>query len=159
MNLSNVIESSSNQSWLACATDVQDAVQAQVPDQVEISAEKWEAMQETLFLTSVSGMLKSICEAKAEPLKKQQYMNEAGKWNLVFSKHAINDVKKLYSTGLIENYKDLLETIQINPMSGLSPYSTLMGELKGVYSKKINFHQRLVFELFPVEKTVRILRM
>ena len=39
-------------------------------DAVLVSAEDWQAIQETLFLLSVPGMRASIKEGMAEPLKK-----------------------------------------------------------------------------------------
>jgi toxin YoeB len=53
-------------------------------------------------------------------------------WNLVYSKYALTDAKKLTTAGL----KD-----------------------KGAYSRRINIQHRLVYEIFRKEKTVRVLRM
>lgn len=35
----------------------------------------------------------------------------------------------------------------------------LVGDLAGVYSRRINIQQRLVYEVFKAEHTVRVLRM
>jgi Txe/YoeB family toxin of toxin-antitoxin system len=39
------------------------------------------------------------------------------------------------------------------------PFEKLVGDLAGAYSRRINIHNRLVFEVFPKERTVRVLRM
>ncbi|MDP1648567.1 MAG: type II toxin-antitoxin system YoeB family toxin [Rubrivivax sp.] len=35
----------------------------------------------------------------------------------------------------------------------------MAGDLAGAYSRRINIHDRLVYETFPKEKTARVLRM
>ncbi|MYM23683.1 Txe/YoeB family addiction module toxin [Duganella sp. FT135W] len=39
------------------------------------------------------------------------------------------------------------------------PFEKLVGDLAGTYSRRINIHHRLVYEVFPDQKIVRILRM
>jgi toxin YoeB len=80
-------------------------------------------------------------------------------WNLVYSKYAIKDAKKLTAAGLKEKAQDLLEILKIDPLQNPPPYEKLIGDLKGAYSRRINIQHRLVYELFRKEKTVRILRM
>lgn len=80
-------------------------------------------------------------------------------WNLVYSKYAIKDAKKLTAAGLRERAQDLLEILKIDPLQNPPPYEKLIGDLKGAYSRRINIQHRLVYELFRKEKTVRILRM
>ena len=53
----------------------------------------------------------------------------------------------------------LLDILELNPLQNPPPYEKLVGDLKGVYSRRINIQHRLVYEIFRKEKTVRILRM
>ncbi|QWD60408.1 Txe/YoeB family addiction module toxin [Polynucleobacter sp. MWH-UH35A] len=80
-------------------------------------------------------------------------------WNLVFSKYAIKDAKKLSAAGLKEKAQALLEILEIDPLQNPPPYEKLVGDLKGAYSRRINIQHRLVYEIFRKEKAVRVLRM
>ena len=80
-------------------------------------------------------------------------------WNVVYSKYAIKDAKKLSSAGLKDKVKGLLDILVVNPLLTPSPYEKLVGDLTGAYSRRINIQHRLVYEIFHKEKTVRILRM
>ena len=80
-------------------------------------------------------------------------------WNLVFSKYALKDAKKLAAAGLKDKTQALLEVLAIDPLQNPPPYEKLVGDLKGAYSRRINIQHRLVYEVFRKEKTVRILRM
>ena len=80
-------------------------------------------------------------------------------WNLVYSKYAIKDAKKLSSAGLKDKVKGLLDILVVNPLQNPPPYEKLVGDLTGAYSRRINIQHRLIYEIFRKEKTVRILRM
>ena len=80
-------------------------------------------------------------------------------WNLVFSKYALKDAKKLSAAGLKENAQALLDILELDPLQNPPPYEKLVGDLKGAYSRRINIQHRLVYEVFRKEKTVRVLRM
>ena len=80
-------------------------------------------------------------------------------WDLVFSKYALKDAKKLSAAGLKDKSQALLDILELNPLQNPPPYEKLVGDLKGAYSRRINIQHRLVYEVFRKEKTVRILRM
>ena len=80
-------------------------------------------------------------------------------WNLVYSKFALKDAKKLSSAGLKDKAQTLLNILEIDPLQNPAPYEKLVGDLKGAYSRRINIQHRLVYEILRKEKTVRILRM
>ena len=80
-------------------------------------------------------------------------------WNLVYSKYAIKDAKKLSAAGLKEKAQALLEILEIDPLQNPPPYEKLVGDPKGAYSRRINIQHRLIYEIFRKEKTVRVLRM
>ncbi len=80
-------------------------------------------------------------------------------WNLVYSKYAIKDAKKLSAAGLKDKAQALLDLLKIDPLKNPPPYEKLVGDLKGAYSRRINIQHRLVYEIFLKEKTVRGLRM
>ena len=80
-------------------------------------------------------------------------------WNLVYSKYALKDAKKLSAAGLRDKTQALLDILEIDPLQNPLPFEKLVGDLAGAYSRRINIQHRLVYEIFRKEKTVRILRM
>ncbi len=81
------------------------------------------------------------------------------KWAVVFAKHAVKDAKKLAAAGLKRKAQDLLEVLAIDPFQNPPPYEKLVGDLDGAYSRRINIHHRLVYEVFKKARKVRVLRM
>ena len=80
-------------------------------------------------------------------------------WQLVFTKQAQKDAKKIAHSGLKPQAERLLEIIKENPFKNPPPYEKLVGDLEGAYSRRINIQHRLVYEVFKKERTVRVLRM
>lgn len=81
------------------------------------------------------------------------------KWAVVFAKHAVKDAKKLAAAGLKSKAQNLIEVLAINPFQNPPPYEKLVGDLDGAYSRRINIHHRLVYEVFKKARKVRVLRM
>lgn len=81
------------------------------------------------------------------------------KWQLVYAKHAQKDAKKLAAAGLKDKAMELLAVLAADPFQNPPPYEKLVGDLAGAYSRRINIQHRLVYEVFPQERTVRVLRM
>jgi Txe/YoeB family toxin of toxin-antitoxin system len=80
-------------------------------------------------------------------------------WQLVFSKYAQKDAKKLAAAGLKSKAQDLLAILANDPFQTPPPYEKLVGDLAGAYSRRINIQHRLVYEVFAEERVVRVLRM
>jgi Txe/YoeB family toxin of toxin-antitoxin system len=80
-------------------------------------------------------------------------------WQVVYSKHAQKDAKKLAATGLKARALELLAVIAADPFQNPPPYEKPVGDLAGTYSRRINIQHRLVYEVFPKERVVRVLRM
>lgn len=80
-------------------------------------------------------------------------------WQLVFSRHAEKDAKKLAAAGLKPKAQELLAVLSTDPFQNPPPYEKLVGDLAGAYSRRINIQHRLVYEVFVVERVVRVLRM
>jgi Txe/YoeB family toxin of toxin-antitoxin system len=80
-------------------------------------------------------------------------------WNIVYSKYALKDAKKLSAAGLKDKEQVLLDVLEINPLQNPPPFEKLIGDLVGAYSRRINIQHRLIYEIFRKEKTVRVLRM
>ena len=80
-------------------------------------------------------------------------------YKIVYSKQAAKDVKKIKRAGLSDKTKALIEVIRVNPFENPPPYEKLVGDLQGLYSRRINIKHRLVYDMFEDEKTVRILSL
>ncbi len=80
-------------------------------------------------------------------------------WDLVYTRQAQKDARKLASSNLRDKAQTLLDIIQVNPFQNPPPYEKLVGDLDGAYSRRINIQHRLVYEVIECENTVKILRM
>ncbi|MFN5396383.1 MAG: Txe/YoeB family addiction module toxin [Pseudanabaena sp.] len=80
-------------------------------------------------------------------------------WEVILSKKAQEDLKKLNSIGLFEKTKELVAILRENPFTNPPPYEKLVGNLQGFYSRRINIKHRLVYRVVKESNTVEILRM
>jgi len=80
-------------------------------------------------------------------------------WQLVFTKQAQKDAKKIAHSGLKPQAERLLEIIKANPFQNPPPYEKLVGDLSGAYSRRINIQHRLVYQVIEDIKTVKVIRM
>ncbi|MBP6735454.1 MAG: Txe/YoeB family addiction module toxin [Chromatiaceae bacterium] len=80
-------------------------------------------------------------------------------WAIVYARQAMKDAKKLTVSGLKPKAQELLAVLADDPFQNPPPFEKLVGDLAGAYSRRINIQHRIVYEVFPKEKTVRILRM
>ena len=72
---------------------------------------------------------------------------------------ALNDLPKLKAAHLENKLKALLEVIKENPYQTPPSYEKLVGNLRGLYSRRINIQHRLVYEVFEVEKKIKIVSL
>ena len=80
-------------------------------------------------------------------------------WNLVYTKQAQKDAKRLAASGLRERVQKLLDLLAKDPFSKPPPFEKLVGDLAGAYSRRINIQHRLVYQVIPERRTVKVLRM
>ncbi len=80
-------------------------------------------------------------------------------WELIYTKQAQKDAKKLAAAGLKEKALQLLEVLKADPFQNPPPYEKLVGDLAGSYSRRINIQHRLVYQVLTSEKQVKVLRM
>ncbi|NBX02174.1 Txe/YoeB family addiction module toxin [bacterium] len=80
-------------------------------------------------------------------------------WTLVYTKDALRDARKIGTSPLRPRVEALLEVLSKNPFQNPPPYKTLLGDLKGAYSRRINIQHRLVYCIHAKEKVVKVLRM
>lgn len=69
-----------------------------------------------------------------------------------YEKQAVKDIKNLKSAKLDGKAKALIEILRQNPLE--PPCEELVGNLAGLYSRRINIQHRLIYEIFNEEVTV-----
>lgn len=82
-----------------------------------------------------------------------------GNWQIVYTKQARKDAKKLSASGLRSKAELLLEILKVNPFQTPPPFEKLTGDLEGAYSRRINIQHRLVYQVIKELQTVKIIRM
>ena len=80
-------------------------------------------------------------------------------WQIIYTKQAQKDAKKLVSSGLKERAQELLKVIETDPFQNPPPYEKLVGDLAGAYSRRINIQHRLVYQVLEKEHAVKVLRL
>jgi toxin YoeB len=78
-------------------------------------------------------------------------------WQIIYTSQAQKDAKKLASPGLRAKAEKLLQILSQNPFQ--PPYEKLVGDLQGAYSRRINIQHRLVYQIIPDKKIVKVLRL
>ena len=80
-------------------------------------------------------------------------------WQLLFTKQARKDAKKLVAAGLKPKALELLAVLEVDPYQSPPPFEKLVGDLRGACSRRINIHHRLVYQVLTDEHAVKVLRM
>jgi len=80
-------------------------------------------------------------------------------YRVEISKKAIKDIKKLKSAGLSDKARKLVDLLKENPNTTPPSYEKLVGDLDGMYSRRINIQHRLVYIVNEEKQVVRVLRM
>ncbi len=80
-------------------------------------------------------------------------------WRVVFTRQAQKDAKKISSAGLRPKVEYLLEVLREDPYRSPPPFEKLVGDLSGAYSRRINVQHRLVYEVLPEARSVKVIRM
>ena len=80
-------------------------------------------------------------------------------WQLVFTKQAEKDARKIASSGSSKQVNKLLDVIKNNPYESYPPDEKLTGDLQGYYFRRINIQHRLVYQILEKERTIKVIRM
>ncbi len=80
-------------------------------------------------------------------------------WQLYYTKQALKDAKKLASSNLRPQAERLLEILKKDPFQSPPAYEKLVGDLDGAWSRRINIQHRLVYQIYPEKRAVKIIRM
>ena len=81
------------------------------------------------------------------------------KWQIVYTKQAQKDARKIAAAGLKEKTEGLLRILSEDSYRTPPPYEKLVGDLSGAYSRRINIQHRLVYQILEEIRTVKVIRM
>ncbi len=73
---------------------------------------------------------------------------------IFFSKQAEKDKKLLVAAGLERKARQLLAILMENPTQTPPRYETLVGNLAGFYSRRINIQHRLVYQIINAPQII-----
>ncbi len=80
-------------------------------------------------------------------------------WKIVYTRQAQKDARKIAAVGLRLKAERLLEILSEDPFQTPPPFEKLIGDLSGVYSRRINIQHRLVYQVLEEIRTVKVIRM
>lgn len=80
-------------------------------------------------------------------------------YKIVYTKAAAKDVPKLKAAHLDARAKALIDVIRCNPYQTPPSYEKLVGDLQGLYSRRINIQHRLVYEVIEEVKIIKIVSL
>jgi toxin YoeB len=80
-------------------------------------------------------------------------------WQIVFTKQAQKDAKKISAAGLRSKAEKLIEILRENPYQAPPPFERLLGDLAGAFSRRINIQHRMVYQILDEEEIVKVIRM
>lgn len=89
-------------------------------------------------------------------------------YRIVFEKRVLKDLEKLKVANISNKVRTLIDIIRENPYQNPPRYEKLVGNLDGLYSRRINIQHRLVYQVYsdPItvngieyQGTIKIIRM
>lgn len=80
-------------------------------------------------------------------------------WRVTFKRPAEKDAEYLKRVGLDGKARALLALVREDPYRRPPPCEKLVGNLAGMFSRRINIKHRLVYEVIPEAHEVVVIRM
>lgn len=80
-------------------------------------------------------------------------------YKIVYTKTAVKDIPKLKAIHLDKKVKALIDLIAQNPYKKPPRYEKLVGNLTGIYSRRINIQHRLIYQVYEEEKVIKIISL
>ena len=80
-------------------------------------------------------------------------------YKIYYTKIAVKQIQLLKSAHLADKVKRLIDLISVNPFQNPPPYERLVGDMSGLYSRRINIQHRLVYQIYEEEKSIKIISM
>lgn len=81
------------------------------------------------------------------------------KWRVVYTKQGLRDKQIAYEAGFGKKIESIIKALKQDPFVGYPPFEKLVGDLKGAYSRRINWQHRVIYQVIKEEKKVKIISM
>lgn len=81
------------------------------------------------------------------------------RWRVVYTRHAVQDARKVAAAGLRPKVEYLLGILAEDPFQVPPRFEKLRGDLSGAFSRRINVQHRLVYQVLKEERVVKVIRM
>ena len=78
-------------------------------------------------------------------------------WTVLLHKQVVKSAEKIRQAGLEPKVKELIQLLRENPYRVPPPYEKLIGDLSGMYSRRINRKHRMVYTTDDENRIVRVL--
>lgn len=69
-------------------------------------------------------------------------------YKIVYDRQAVKDIKNLKSAGLDGKAKALMNIIREDPFQNPPRYEALVGNLSGLFSRRVNIQHRIVYQVY-----------
>jgi Txe/YoeB family toxin of toxin-antitoxin system len=70
-------------------------------------------------------------------------------YKIEFTKNAEKDSVKIERAGLKDKTAEIIRTVRKDPFEPSQSFEKLKGNLKDMYSRRINRHHRFIYSVFP----------
>lgn len=80
-------------------------------------------------------------------------------YSIFYTKTAVKQIDLLRTAKLDTKTKKLINLIAENPFQNPPPYEKLVGDISGLYSRRINIQHRLVYQVYEDERAIKIVSM
>ena len=80
-------------------------------------------------------------------------------YSIYYTKIALKQIQLLKSAKLDAKAKKLIDLIALDPFQNPPPYEKLIGDMSGLYSRRINIQHRLLYQVYEEEKAIKIVSM
>jgi len=80
-------------------------------------------------------------------------------WRIFYTQDALKDKKTAFEAGYKDKICSLLDIIKNDPFNSYPPFEKLTGDMSGAYSRRINRQHRLVYQIYKVERAIKIISM
>lgn len=77
-------------------------------------------------------------------------------WQVIYTNDALKDMEKAFGAGFKSKILSLIELLRDDPFTRYPAYEKLVGDLNGLYSRRINHKHRLVYWVDTERAIVKI---
>lgn len=80
-------------------------------------------------------------------------------YQIKFTKQAVKDIDMIKRAGFADKVQRILAVVRNDPFQNPPPYEKLIGDLKGMYARRINIQHRFVYEVYEEQRVVKVIRL